>query len=418
MIMALIYRNVGAQEDQRAAAARRADLRRGGRADRDRQPGRRRRGVRRRACSEWAEKLAAKSPVMMRLGKDAMFRQQDMAFADALDFLRSQLTIAFSTEDIQEGVTAFFEKREPRVEGALMAAQAPASSLLRPLAEDLRARREQIKLGGGAEKIDRQHAREKLTARERIALLIDEGTFVELGIHGRPHFSQRAMEGRDAPADGVITGYGKVDGRLAAVAAYDFTVMAGSMGMTGELKVTRLRELALTKRIPMIWLLDSAGARIQEAVGSLFAGTRPPVPRGGRSMSGVIPQVAALMGPCAAGHRLHPRAGRLRADGQGARLDGAGRAAPGAGRGRRGRHPGGARRLARALPQVGRGRPRGRRRPGVHRADQAVPELLPAATARRRRRSRPTQRPDRPRRRGAARRPARSPTASRTTCTR
>ena len=71
----------------------------------------------------------------------------------------------------------------------------------------------------------------------------------------------------------MITGYGKVDGRLVAVAAYDFTVMAGSMGMTGEMKVARLRELALTKRIPMIWLLDSAGARIQEAVGSLFAGS-------------------------------------------------------------------------------------------------------------------------------------------------
>src|SRR5712691_5172220 len=103
------------------------------------------------------------------------------------------------------------------------------TSLLRPLVEDLRARRAQIKLGGGEEKIARQHAQEKLTARERLALLIDEGTFTELGIHGRPHFSQRAMEGIEAPADGVITGYGKVDGRLVAVVAYDFTVMAGSM---------------------------------------------------------------------------------------------------------------------------------------------------------------------------------------------
>ena len=83
------------------------------------------------------------------------------------------------------------------------------TSLLRPLAEDLRLRREQIKLGGGEEKIAAQHERDKLTARERLALLIDEETFVELGIHGRPHFSQRAMEGKDAPADGVITGYGK-----------------------------------------------------------------------------------------------------------------------------------------------------------------------------------------------------------------
>ena len=179
------------------------------------------------------------------------------------------------------------------------------SSLLRPLAEDLNARRDKIKQGGGADKIAAQHAREKLTARERLELLIDDGTFVELGIHGRPHFSQRAMEGKEAPADGVITGYGKVDGRLAAVAAYDFTVMAGSMGMTGELKVTRLRELALTKRIPLIWLLDSAGARIQEAVGSLFAGSGH-LFREEVVMSGVIPQVAALMGPCAAGTAYIP----------------------------------------------------------------------------------------------------------------
>src|SRR5438270_846414 len=183
--------------------------------------------------------------------------------------------------------------------------QAPPTVPLRALAEDLRERRENIKLGGGPEKIAAQHAQDKLTARERLALLIDAGTFVELGIHGRPHFSQRAMEGRDAPADGVITGYGKVNGRLTAVAAYDFTVMAGSMGMTGELKVTRLRELALTKRIPLVWLLDSAGARIQEAVGSLFAGSghlfREEVVN-----SGVIPQVAALMGPCAAGTAYIP----------------------------------------------------------------------------------------------------------------
>jgi acetyl-CoA carboxylase carboxyltransferase component len=177
--------------------------------------------------------------------------------------------------------------------------------MLRPLADDLAARRAAARLGGGPEKIAAQHAAGKLTARERIDLLIDEGTFVELGIHGRPHFSQRAMEGRSAPADGVITGYGQVDGRFVAVAAYDFTVMAGSMGMTGELKVTRVRELALSKRIPMIWLLDSAGARVQEAVGSLFAGTGA-LFREEVVMSGVVPQVAALMGPCAAGTAYIP----------------------------------------------------------------------------------------------------------------
>jgi acetyl-CoA carboxylase carboxyltransferase component len=113
------------------------------------------------------------------------------------------------------------------------------------------------------------------------------------------------MAGREAPADGVVTGYGKVDGRMVAVCAYDFTVMAGSMGMTGELKVTRLRELALTKRMPMVWLLDSAGARIQEAVGSLFAGSGH-LFREEVIASGVIPQVAALLGPCAAGTAYIP----------------------------------------------------------------------------------------------------------------
>jgi acetyl-CoA carboxylase carboxyltransferase component len=180
-----------------------------------------------------------------------------------------------------------------------------STSLLRPLVEDLHARRERIRLGGGEEKIAAQHEREKLTARERIALLIDEGSFVELGIHGKPHFSQRAMDGVDAPADGVITGYGKIAGRLTAVCAYDFTVMAGSMGMTGELKVTRLRELALTKRMPFVWLLDSAGARVQEAAGAMFAGSGH-LFREEVVMSGVIPQIAALMGPCAAGTAYIP----------------------------------------------------------------------------------------------------------------
>ncbi len=171
--------------------------------------------------------------------------------------------------------------------------------------DDLHARRRRIQAGGGQEKLDRQHAAGKLGARERIALLIDDGTFCELGIHARPHYSHAAMQGVDAPADGVITGYGAIDGRLVCVAAYDFTVMAGSMGTTGELKVTRLRQMALTKRIPFIWLLDSAGARIQEAAGSLFAGSGA-LFREEAVMSGVIPQVAAVMGPCAAGTAYIP----------------------------------------------------------------------------------------------------------------
>ena len=178
-------------------------------------------------------------------------------------------------------------------------------SLLRPLVEDLHERRARARLGGGEEKIARQHEAGKLTARERLALLVDEGTFTELGIQAGIHYSVRGLEGREAPADGVITGFGKVDGRTVAVCAYDFTVMAGSMGLTGEQKVARLRDLALTKRMPFVWLLDSAGARIQEAVGSLFAGSGH-LFREEVVMSGVIPQVAALMGPCAAGTAYIP----------------------------------------------------------------------------------------------------------------
>jgi acetyl-CoA carboxylase carboxyltransferase component len=181
----------------------------------------------------------------------------------------------------------------------------PGTAPLDELTEQLHERRAKAKLGGGEEKIAKQHERGKLTARERIDLLVDEGSFVEMGIHGRPHFAQRAMEGKEAPADGVITGWGDVDGRPCCVAAYDFTVMAGSMGMTGELKVTRLREMALSKRMPFIWLLDSAGARIQEAAGSLFAGSGH-LFREEVEMSGVIPMVAAMMGPCAAGTAYIP----------------------------------------------------------------------------------------------------------------
>jgi acetyl-CoA carboxylase carboxyltransferase component len=176
---------------------------------------------------------------------------------------------------------------------------------MKHLVEDLHERRDTAKLGGGEEKIAVQHERGKLTARERLDLLCDQGSFVELGIHGGPHFSQRAMDGREAPADGVITGWGYVDGRPCAIAAYDFTVMAGSMGMTGELKVTRLREMALQKRMPMIWMLDSAGARIQEATGSLFAGSGH-LFREEVTMSGVIPLVAGMLGPCAAGTAYIP----------------------------------------------------------------------------------------------------------------
>ena len=269
MIMALIYRNVPRKktnellllgEQISAAEAERIGI-----VNKVFAPEGFEAGVR-----EWAEKLAAQVAAA-----DAARQGRDVPPAGHGVPRRARLPALPADDRVLDrghpgGRARVLREARARMEGPMTTdAQ---TSLLRPLAEDLRERRERIKLGGGREKIEAQHAAGKLTARERIELLIDPGTFVELGIHGRPHFSQRAMDGRDAPADGVVTGYGKVDGRLAAVAAYDFTVMAGSMGMTGELKVTRLRELALTKRIPLIWLLDSAGARIQEAVGLAVRG--------------------------------------------------------------------------------------------------------------------------------------------------
>ena len=202
-------------------------------------------------------------------------------------------------------------EEKPATDHTGEAAEAPAEveageqTGLKGLVEDLHDRRDRAKLGGGEEKVALQHERGKLTARERIDLLVDPGTFVEIGIHAGPHSSQRSMEGREAPADGVVTGWGDVDGRPCAIAAYDFTVMAGSMGMTGEFKVGRLREMALGKRMPLIWLLDSAGARIQEAAGSMFAGSGH-LFREEVVMSGVVPLVAAMMGPCAAGTAYIP----------------------------------------------------------------------------------------------------------------
>jgi len=172
---------------------------------------------------------------------------------------------------------------------------------------ELHARRKKNLAMGGADRIAKQHERGKLTVRERIDLLFDKDTFVELGLLAH----QQPVRGGETdpdgtPADGVVTGHGEIEGRQAWVIAYDFTVMAGSMGAIGEqFKAARVRELALRYRKPIVWLLDSAGARIQEAAGSTFAGTgwlfaEQVV------MSGVIPQVAAMLGPCAAGTAYIP----------------------------------------------------------------------------------------------------------------
>jgi len=172
---------------------------------------------------------------------------------------------------------------------------------MRDLLTELEAKKAKAREMGGAAKVQEQHERKKLTARERIDLLFDKGTFIEIGALAKsPH-----IHDRETPADGVIAGVGRIDGRDVLCAAYDFTVLAGSIGMVGEIKVARIRELALRERRPIVWLIDSAGARIQEAASSIFAGTgylfREQV-----TLSGVVPQVAALVGPGAAGTAYIP----------------------------------------------------------------------------------------------------------------
>ena len=173
---------------------------------------------------------------------------------------------------------------------------------------ELKAKRQKNRAMGGEEKIAKQHERGKLTVRERIDLLFDKDTFVEFGLlaHQQQVRGGAEIDPDGTPADGVVTGHGMVEGRQVWVIAYDFTVMAGSMGAVGEqFKAARVRELALRYRKPIVWLLDSAGARIQEAAGSTFAGTGY-LFADQVVMSGVIPQVAAMLGPCSAGTAYIP----------------------------------------------------------------------------------------------------------------
>jgi acetyl-CoA carboxylase carboxyltransferase component len=176
---------------------------------------------------------------------------------------------------------------------------------MRGHSEQLAERKATFREMGGPERVDRQHAAGKLTVRERIERLFDAGTFGEFAILAHHQSQAPSMQGKVTPADGVVTGIGRIDGRRVALIAYDFTVMAGSMGMVGELKAARMRELALRERIPIVWLVDSAGARIQEAAGSMFARTGD-LFREQVHMSGVVPQVAAMMGPGAAGTAYIP----------------------------------------------------------------------------------------------------------------
>jgi len=182
---------------------------------------------------------------------------------------------------------------------------------MRELVADLEARRAVVHAMGGPDKVAKQHERGKLTARERLALLYDDGVFFEVGAHGTQMGLAAGSGGGDRPpADAVVCAFGKVDGRMVCAAAYDFTVKGGSIGQTGEEKVTRLRQMCLHGRWPMVWFIDSGGARIDPGAThpdmlSLFAGSGH-LFREQVELSGLVPQVAAMVGPGAAGTAYIP----------------------------------------------------------------------------------------------------------------
>ncbi|WP_459194865.1 acyl-CoA carboxylase subunit beta [Halosimplex sp. J119] len=170
--------------------------------------------------------------------------------------------------------------------------------------EDLRERKERARKGGGEERIEAQHDRGKMTARERIDYFLDDGTFVEIDALREHRSTNFDMEEQSFPGDGVVTGYGEVDGRTVFVFAHDFTVMGGSLGEAFAQKVCKVMDKAMETGAPIVGLNDSAGARIQEGVDAL-AGYADIFHRN-QLASGVVPQISAIMGPCAGGAVYSP----------------------------------------------------------------------------------------------------------------
>ncbi len=170
--------------------------------------------------------------------------------------------------------------------------------------DDFIARDKAAELGGGVKKIEKQHEAGRLTARERINLFLDKGTFVEFDKFVTHRCTNFGMQEEKIPGDGVVSGYGKVDGRLVYVYAYDFTVFGGSLSITNANKIVKVQTMALKNGAPVIALNDSGGARIQEGIDSLtgyanifFQNTLA---------SGVVPQISAILGPCAGGACYSP----------------------------------------------------------------------------------------------------------------
>ena len=168
----------------------------------------------------------------------------------------------------------------------------------------LKQKQKDVLLGGGEKRIEKQHQSGKLTARERIEKLLDPGTFVELDQFVTHRCTNFGMDKKECPGEGVVTGYGAVDGRLVYVFAQDFTVEGGSLGEMHAAKILKVQDLSMKMGAPLVGINDSGGARIQEAVDAL-AGYGKIFYRNTLA-SGVVPQISAIMGPCAGGAVYSP----------------------------------------------------------------------------------------------------------------
>jgi methylmalonyl-CoA carboxyltransferase 12S subunit len=172
------------------------------------------------------------------------------------------------------------------------------------LVKDLRAQKARVEQGGGADRLAKQRADGKLTARDRVEALVDEGSFEEMGLFAQHRQTLFGMAGKDVPADGVVTGAASVDGRLVHLASQDFTVLGGSAGELHCHKVADVMELALHTGSPFVFINDSGGARVQEGIDSLSGYGR--VFFTNVELSGAVPQISLICGPCAGGAAYSP----------------------------------------------------------------------------------------------------------------
>jgi propionyl-CoA carboxylase beta chain len=175
---------------------------------------------------------------------------------------------------------------------------------MKEIIAELERRRSEARLGGGQKRIDAQHKRGKLTARERIQLLLDDGSFEEYDMFVEHRCIDFGMEGSKIPGDGVVTGWGTINGRVVYVFAKDFTVFGGSLSEAHAQKIIKVQDMALRNRAPIVGLFDAGGARIQEGVAAL--GGYGEVFQRNVTASGVIPQISVIMGPCAGGDVYSP----------------------------------------------------------------------------------------------------------------